>query len=194
MVTLERMGEVAEAGHIHPVYCCRVVQGLAHCGYPRHVPRVLSHASPLLIETHLAQKRDADCCWVGGPSGSRDKDSYTAVVRELDSFLVRFPTPQAGPRGKSGLVLFVFGMCRVCMVCVFMYKGMHAHMYDPVCGSQMSMIMSSSSTLYFIVGGSLSLGQKSADLTSRDPPVSASSLLGTQVDTITPFSTWVLGI
>lgn len=185
MVTLERMGEVAETGHIHPAYCCRVVQGLAPCGYPRHVPRVLSHASPLLIETHLTQKRDA---------GVVGLEVRLGLGIRIPAQLLWFPTPQAGPRGKSGLVLFVFGMCRVCMVCVFMCKGMHAHMYEPVCGSQMSLTMSSSSSLYLIVGGSLSLGQKSADLTSRDPPVSASSLLGTQVDTITPFSTWVLGI
>lgn len=160
MVTLGRMGEVAEAGHIHPAYCCRAVQGLAHYGY------CFLMCLHYWLETHLPQKRDG--CWhccVGRLSGSRDKDSCMAVVRELDSFPVWFPTPQAGPRGKSGLVLFVCGMCRVWMVCVFVCKGMHAHVYEPVCGGQMSMTVSPSSTLHFIVGGSLSLGKKSADLT-----------------------------
>lgn len=128
MVTLERMGEVAEDGHIHPAYCYRAVQGLAHCGYSTHVPRVFSHVSPLLAGDTSHTEKGCWRCWVGGPSGSRDKDSYTAVVRELDSFPVWFPTPQAGPRGKSELVLFVCSMCRVCMVCVFICKGMHAHM------------------------------------------------------------------
>lgn len=31
MVTLGRMGEVAEAGHIHPAYCCRAVGTVFSC-------------------------------------------------------------------------------------------------------------------------------------------------------------------
>lgn len=122
MVTLGRMREAAEAGHIHPAYCCRAVQGLAHCG-------CFFMRLHYWLETHLPQKRDG--CWhccVGDPSGSRDKDSCTAVVRELDSFPVWFPTPQAGPRGKSGLVLFVVCVGCVWYVCSCASECMHTCM------------------------------------------------------------------
>lgn len=116
MVTLERMGEVAETGHIHPAYCCRVVQGLAHCGYPRHVPSVLSHASPLLIETHLTQKRDA---------GVVGLEVRLGLGIRIQARLLWFPTPQ---ESQGWFCLFLVCVGCVWYVCSCARECMHTCM------------------------------------------------------------------